>query len=291
MDKRWLVTLIVALGVSAPSVWAQEQNPELPRDVHGLWWDPADPGWATAMFDHPSAMSSALLIYDHEGTSTWLFAPRLACYRDQPPWINFLCDGPMYRVTGPWFGSTFRASEVEVEEVGVWSGSFQAPLFGGVGPDLRRSLFLANSIRGVIDREHGQNPMEIQRIDPNASFLWQDGRYSGLWGDPDESGWGIGIFVQNNALYATLLVHGRDRQPRWYVVVANASPYDLSPDRTFEGAVFETRGYPSDMRLAGLSHVRQVGLASLHFGAEPGDPASLSYSIDGVQVSMTIVRP
>ena len=293
MNKRWLLTLTIVLGAYVQSAWAQQnQNPELPRDLHGLWWQPADPGWAIAMFDHPSAMSSALLIYDNEGMPTWLVSPTLDCYRDMPPWVIDHCGGALYRVMGPWFGApTFRAAEVVVNEVGEWTGPFAYPLVGGVGPNLQRTLYPLYTIDGVTFVGSGMKPMMVQAIDPSAPSLVYDGRYAGLWGNPDESGWSIGIFVQNNSLYATLLVHGPDRQPRWYVVIANASAYDPRPDRIFEGDVFETRGYPRGLGRAGSSQVRQVGRASLHFGAGPSDPASLSYSIDGVQVSKTIVQP
>ena len=289
MNKRWIFTLLAMFGACVQGAWAQ--NPELPRDLHGLWWQPTDPGWATAVFDHPSAMSSALLTYDWDGKPTWLVAPRLACHRDTPPWLNVECDGAMYKVTAPWFGESFRTQEVRVREVGEWRGNFRVPLFGGTGPDLRRILYLSYTIEGVTTIGQGDRPMRIQAIDPSGDFNWLDGRYSGLWGHPDESGWGVGIFVQNNDLYATLFVHGPDREPRWYVVSAKASDYDDRPDRIFEGNVFETRGYAQTRFPLGATQLLWVGRASLHFGAGADDPASLSYSIDGVQVSKTIVRP
>jgi hypothetical protein len=43
MKNRWLVTFAVALGVFAQDALAQ-RNPVFPRDLHGLWWPPGDPG-------------------------------------------------------------------------------------------------------------------------------------------------------------------------------------------------------------------------------------------------------
>lgn len=290
MTKRWLLTLAVALCAHVPAVHAQEN--EFPRDLHGLWWDPGDPGWATAVFDHTTAMSSALLIYDERGRPTWVVSPRLDCQRMQPPFLNVMCDGPLYRVRAPWFGAdTYRTSQVQVREVGTWEGSFMTPLFGGVGPDLRRYLEFNYTLDDTRVIGSGMKPLKIQAVDPDDPFLWRDGRYSGLWGHPDEPGWGVGIFVQNAVLNAVLLVHGTDNEPRWYVVLANASAYEDRPDRIFEGDVFETRGFLPGSGYAGATAIRRVGAASVHFAAVPGEPATISYSIDGVHVSKTIARP
>jgi hypothetical protein len=291
MKKQWFLTLLVAFGLFAPVAHAQ-QDAELPRDLHGLWWQPGDSGWAAAMFDHTDFMSSVLLVYDLDGRPIWYTAPKLDCFRKEPPWLNFQCDGAVYRVTGSYFGATsWRAADVTIRNVGRWSGYFYTPLFGGVGPDLHRSLDLTYSTDGPSLISHGQRPMRIQAVDPDASFLWQDGRYSGLWQNPDQNGWGVGVFVQNDSLYATLLVHGPDNQPRWYVALAKASRFDDRPDRIFGGDLYETTGWSdNDIALTGAKSIRRVGAFSIHFGAEPGDPARLNYSVDNIHVSKSIVR-
>ena len=301
LKNRWLVAFAVALGVSAQGAFAQEdetprRNPVFPRDVHGLWWQPGDPGWATTVFDHQTAMSSALLVYDRDGSPTWFFAPRLDCYRNSPPWIEADCTGPMYRVTGPWFGEqTFRPEQVRAFVVGEWTGSFSTPLFGGVGPDTRRTLHVLYSINSATVIPAGDWPMEVQTIDDEAPRLSLDTSHSGLWGNPDESGWGVGLFQQGNKLVATLFVHGPDGQPRWYVMHAKAtalgSAYDITYERLFEGDVFETRGgHTWGLITTERVSVRRVGSASLRYGATQGDGAALRYSIDGVEVSKTIYR-
>ena len=298
LKNRWLVGLAFALGMFAQDALAQEddiprRNPAFPRDVHGLWWQPGDPGWATALFDHQTAMSSALLVYDRDGSPIWFFAPRLDCYRDSPPWIDVDCAGPMYSVRGSWFGEPFRSDQVRADVVGEWSGKFSVPLFGGVGPDERRTLHILYSINGATVLGAGDWPMEVQTIDEQAPRLYLDISHSGLWGRPDENGWGVGLFQQGNKLVATLFVHGRDGRPRWYVVHAEASEpalFDTSYGRFFQGDVYETRGHPYGMVTTELVSARRVGSASLRYGATQEEGAQLSYSIDGVQVSKTIYR-
>jgi len=296
MKKCWLVTFVVAFGFFAQGALAQERNQEFPRDVHGLWWQPADPGWATTVFDHETAMSSALLLYDHEGRPIWFFSPRLDCARETPRDILVGCFGAMYRVTGPWFGEpTFRPDLVRAEAVGEWSGGWAAPLFGGVGPDSRRTLYILYTINGTTIRMGGGTPMLVQVIDRDAPLLYLDTSHSGLWGNPNERGWGVGLFQQGNKLTATLFIHGRDGQPRWYVVNATAPEFfdvTVGPpfNRLFEGEVFETRGHPWGVVTTEQYSARRVGSASLRYGATAADGASLRYSIDGVEVSKTIFR-
>ena len=291
MKKIHLLTLLVVLAAFVPSAQAQQRDPELPRDLHGFWFDRGDPGWAAVVFDHPSAMTGLVLAYDNLGVPTWAYGPDLICYREQPPFLNVICDGTLYRVTAPWFGSNFDTSQVRLQRTGEWHSYFTTPLFGGVGPHLDRELFLSYSMGNKVYTASGMKPMKIQVINPDAPFLWHDGRYSGLWNAPNEYGWGVGIFVTGNVLYGTLFVHGRDREPRWYVIAARASAYEERADPIFEGEVLETRGAGGQDARDGAVDVRQVGRVSIHFGEQPGGPASLSYSIDGVEVSKTIVRP
>ena len=297
MYKRWLAAALTVLGASIPNAWAEDDspffNPELPRDLHGIWFDQGDDGWAAAMFDHRTAMSSVIMTYDVTGRNVWYTAPFLDCHRQMSPWINDRCDGPLYKVTGTPVGSSWRPADVTVRQVGDWSGSFLYPLFGGTGPDQERTLYLSYTVDSADKRGSGQKPMRAQVIDGKDPLRWLDGRYSGLWSTLGENGWGVGINVQNKELYATLFVHGPDKQPRWYVIIAkDANPFVVVPDLTFVGDVYETTGFAvGELARQGSKSVRRVGSATIHFDAEPVVNATLRYSIDGVEVSKNITRP
>jgi hypothetical protein len=296
MKRNWIVSLGIALGVLAQDAFAQEPRfPQFPRDVHGLWWQPNDPGWATAVFDHTTAMSAVLMTYDHEGGAIWYYASTLDCYREGSSGLNANCLGPMYKYTGPWFGeATFRPDQVRIENVGWWDGWWGTPLFASVGPHSRRDLFLSNSITNWEVRAVADQPMRIMVIDPSEPLLFYNTAQSGLWVNPNESGWGVGLFQQGLRLTATLFVHGRDRQPRWYVAHLATSqyilPHEQDPGRLFEGDVYETRGRPYGQATLEDYRARRVGSASVKFGTAAEGPATLEYTIDGVRVSKTIMR-
>jgi hypothetical protein len=297
MKRNWIFALGITLAALAQGASAQTEPrfPQFPRDVHGLWYQPNDPGWAVTVFDHSTAMSAALLTYDFEGNPTWFYASTLECFREGFSGLNANCLGPMYRVTGPWFGeSTFRNDQVRYEVVGDWEGWWSVPLFASVGPTLRRDFFLTYSIGNALIRPFADQPMKILPIDPDEPLVYYNTSQSGLWVTPTESGWGVGLFQQGMRLTATIMVHDRNRQPRWYVAHMKTTtfllPYEADPGRLFEGEVYETRGHFYGRVSVEPHQMRRVGNASVKFSPELDGPAALSYSIDGVRVSKTIRR-
>jgi hypothetical protein len=295
MKTHWLAALVLASGVFAGNALAQFQEPrepQFPRDLHGLWWQPIDPGWATVVFDHYSAMSAATLVYEFDGSPTWYFASRLECVREGAAGLNANCFGPIAKVTGPWFGdATYRSDLVRSEVVGQWEGWWGTPLFASVGPNNGRPLFQTYTINNWQVRAVADQPLRILVIDPEFPLLYYNTGQSGLWGTRGENGWGIGLFQQGQKLTATLMVHDRDRQPRWYVMHMKAPDLVYDFDRPYEGEVYATRGHFFGFNTLDPYSARQVGRASVRFLSEDSQgPAELRYSIDGVQVTKTIYR-
>ena len=121
--------------------------------------------------------------------------------------------------------------------------------------------------------------------------------YQGLWWNPLESGWGVGVFDQgvdgSTPISSVLFVYGADRQPTWFATVLRESlPMLVAPDagfRQFDGPLFETRGTPWFARSFALTQARQAGSAQLVF-PNGAASASLTYSVDGVSVTKTLRR-
>jgi len=108
---------------------------------------------------------------------------------------------------------------------------------------------------------------------------------TGLWINPDESGWGLNLFHQGDTLFGALFVYGADGRPRWYVASSLASSSD-GPlhDRptAYTGALYEAAGpwfggafYPGKVTR------RQVGTMRVDVGDNTG---TVQYTIDGVTV-------
>jgi hypothetical protein len=113
--------------------------------------------------------------------------------------------------------------------------------------------------------------------------------FSDLWSNVGEQGWGANVIQQNDILFITLFVSNPGSAPIWYVasdvrVVANNGPFV-----SFTGALYQTTapyfGGPFDP--AAVSN-RQVG--TLTFSASTISQATLTYSVDGVNVTKPIRR-
>ena len=106
---------------------------------------------------------------------------------------------------------------------------------------------------------------------------------TGLWIKPDESGWGVSVYHQGDTLFASLFVYGPDRQPKWYTA-SNLSPGPF----VFTGLLVEASGPwfggPWDSDDVGR---RTVGAMTFTL-TETG--ATISYSVDGTQVTKPVVR-
>jgi hypothetical protein len=108
---------------------------------------------------------------------------------------------------------------------------------------------------------------------------------TGLWINPNESGWGLNLFHQGDTLFGALFVYGTDGRPRWYVasslVSSDDGPLDDRPVSYF-GAIYEATG-PGFAGPFDPSTVtrRQAGNMKVDMA---GSNAILEYTIDGVTV-------
>jgi hypothetical protein len=194
------------------------------------------------------------------------------------------CNGAIYQTTGPWFGSgAFSPSNVTVREVGQFQGSFASAL--GSRP---RELTLAYTIDGATVVKPS---LQFQDVSGSAAagFSKADSPFTDLWWNPDESGWGVGIFQYKSALFAVLFVYGANGKPAWYIASLHETTAAADhAERRFEGPVFATRGSWWFSSAFTLSDVREAGTARVVFPAS-GANAALGYTIDGATVQ-TVVR-
>lgn len=126
---------------------------------------------------------------------------------------------------------------------------------------------------------------------PVASATPQYRNGTGLWLNPNESGWGLNLFHQGDTLFGALFVYGTDGRPRWYVASSLASGDD-GPlhDRpvSYFGAIYEATGpwFGGPFDPARVTR-RQAGNMKADLGETSG---TVEYTIDGVTVFKQ-VRP
>ena len=285
---RRLFALAVAFHVATV---AAQAGTRWPQDYQGLWWNPAEAGWGVGVFDQSgSALSSVVFVYGADGKPTWYVAPNLSsCASGFPPWLSMDCSGTIYQTTGPWFGSgSFTPSSVTTREVGQFQGHFTGGL-PGIPYARPREMTLTYSIDGATVIKPR---LLFQDVAGSAgvNFSKADSPFTDLWWNPDESGWGVGIFQYRGALFAVLFVYGANGKPAWYIASLRETtrPSDTA-ERWFEGPVFATRGSWWFAPTFSLSEVREAGTARIVFPLTGGN-AALSYTIDGSSVQTVIRR-
>jgi hypothetical protein len=133
------------------------------------------------------------------------------------------------------------------------------------------ALFLAAWI-GNAAAQYGEGPDEDNRI------------YTGLWWNPNESGWGINTTHQGNLLFATLFTYAPDGEPLWLV----ASGLVGNGMYNYSGPLYRTTGPPFYQTPWTGFGFQQVGIMSITWTTPT--TASLLYTFNNVTVRKDIQR-
>ena len=108
--------------------------------------------------------------------------------------------------------------------------------------------------------------------------------YTDLWWNPSESGWGFNIIQhQSNVIFGVIYTYDAPNRPMWYVLPGGA----WTSSATFTGKLYRVTGSPGNAPFR-AGDVTEVGNATLLFNG--ANNATLTYSVDGVQVSKVIER-
>jgi lysyl endopeptidase len=115
--------------------------------------------------------------------------------------------------------------------------------------------------------------------------------YTGLWWNPDESGWGLNTTHQGNLIFATLFTYAPDGQPLWLVasgLVGSMSSSYYGVDYRYTGALYHTRGPAFNKVPWSPIEAREVGTMTLMWTSP--DVATLTYTFNGSTVTKLVQR-
>jgi hypothetical protein len=112
--------------------------------------------------------------------------------------------------------------------------------------------------------------------------------FSDMWWVPTESGWGANMIQQGDTIFVTLFVYDINGVPAWYVSPATTYQGNVAGQQ-FSGLLYRTTGpyFGGQFNPANVV-VREVG--SLTFTAPSSANGTLTYSVDGVNVSKSVER-
>jgi hypothetical protein len=108
---------------------------------------------------------------------------------------------------------------------------------------------------------------------------------SDLWWNPAESGWGMQLVQRGSIIFATVFVYGQTGDPTWYV----ASLTPQTPEISWSGPVYASTGPWFGMTPFNPALVMQGQVGTMTWEAS-GLAGSLTYSVNGVTVSKSLVR-
>lgn len=255
-----MALLAVVLASAAPA--RAQGSPPFAIDtatdaLTGLWWNPDESGWGMSLTQQRNIVFVTWYTYDEAGAPVWYV---MSSCRVQ----GNACEGEIYRVRGgrglaaPWSGAGLEISVAgsgRLEFTGTDAGVFRFTLGERAGGrSIRRQVFGSGSTR-----------------------------YSGLWWNASESGWGVALAQQGNVVFVTAYTYDAAADPTWLVASRCAL---TGPACT--GELYRVTGGTAPWlpwRGASLTSSR-LGALTLEFS----DADNATLSIDGVPGTREITR-
>ena len=115
--------------------------------------------------------------------------------------------------------------------------------------------------------------------------------YTGMWWNPQESGWGLTIHQSaRDVLFGALFVYDAQNRAQWFTI----QPGAWTSSRRWEGPLYRTTGpyFANASYDASLVQLQAAGSAVLEFNTAPGGTttARFTYIVDGATTVKTITR-
>lgn len=245
---------------------------QLARNLTGLWWQPAEPGWGLSLAHQGDALFPTWYTYDGAGRPVWYVGGALTLGPDGR------YSGPAYRVTGRPFSQIAGAVDPVAEEVGQFS----------LRPAADGSAEFAYTIGTVVQHKRIERT-RFGRM-PNCRFTAASRAHapnrSDIWWNPLEPGWGLYLWEQEQTLAVVWYTYAGDGAPMWLL-----GALARDGEGRFAGSLTRpASGTPFD-RISGAATafpVPAVGTMAIEF--VDGQRALVRTTLDGVAQVKDIER-
>jgi phospholipase/lecithinase/hemolysin len=246
-------------------------------NVTGLWWNPAESGWGINFNHQGSVVFATLFTYDLAGKPLWLVMSNGVRQADGNTFT-----GDLYQTTGPAFNAVpfTPIGAANITKVGTMSLAFSSLS----AASLNYSVNGVAVIKSIQPQVFGTRAATCQPTQASRNTLTN---YQDLWWNDAESGWGVNVTHQDNTLFATLFTYDASGKEMWLVMSAGARQTDGS----YLGDLYQTTGPAFNAQPftpIAAENVTKVG--SMQFRFSDGTHGTLTYSVNGVSVSKSIVR-
>ena len=113
-----------------------------------------------------------------------------------------------------------------------------------------------------------------------AAPLAHAGKYTDLWWNPQQSGWGVNVVQQLETAFVTLFVYGADGKPTWYVAPAAHVVAYQGARPIFSGELYRAEG-PAHTGPFDPSKVKPHDAGQLSLEILADDRLRLYYNVEG----------
>ena len=128
---------------------------------------------------------------------------------------------------------------------------------------------------------------EAETPRPKATTFTVD--FTGIWGNPQEAGWGMNIVQQSNTMFVTLFIYDANRQATW--VVAPQTVFHSADDFgavIFSGPLYRATGPAFNAGTFDPNSVAATQVGTLTIRFTTAFNAVVDYSIDSARVLKTV---
>jgi hypothetical protein len=263
------------------AVRAAAVAPVLPpayANYEGLWWNaPAasESGWGINIAHQDDLIFATWFTYDASGRAWWL---SMTAFRNAP---NVFA-GTLYETRGPAFSAApFDPAGVTRTAVGSGTLSFTDTSNGTFAYTVNgiwQAKSITREVFGALPTCAFAAVAEASRS-TNYQDLW--------WAAPaaSESGWGVNLTQQGDAIFATWFTYDTDGSPLWLSATASRSAPGV-----YTGTLIRTTGPPFNALPFDPIRVQRTPVGTATFSFANAAAGTFAYTVNGVSQSKAIVR-
>ena len=142
----------------------------------------------------------------------------------------------------------------------------------------------------MLNRLHFFSVLLLAAWLPLAAHAATTTNFSDQWWNPNESGWGASVLQQRDVLFIDLFVYGADGRPTWFTAAAYYTTTTSAGHVVFVGDLYVSSGPYFALGAFNPAQVVSRRVGTLTFDADSSDTATLSYSVDGLNVTKSVTR-